>query len=63
MEACRRYNNDVTGLKPFRVYHSDVCSEQWLTSPINCTESRRWKDRMKGDPGNKTLGTSLRCGL
>ena len=54
-------NSDVTGLKLPRVYHTDVNSE--VTNPIKCTESGRWKCRMKGDAGKKTLGHLLCMGF
>lgn len=54
--SMQNMNNDVTGLNPSRVYHTDVNRE--VTNPIKCTESGRWKCRMKGDVGKKTSGTS-----
>ncbi len=46
-----------------KTFQSLPCSKQWLTGPINCAQSGRLEDRMKGDTGNKTSGTSLQYGL
>lgn len=62
-ESMQNVNNDAIGLKPSRVYHTDVSGAQRVTGPINCTESGGWKSRMKGGVGNKTSRHCLSMGF